>query len=190
MFMRENPDRKKKTEKKPCFLYEVNLFLSSEVFIFFDFRQLEQPSFLRPKLWERDLTFSFQRWTRKTSKMRRFAKTYLSIYLFILFNLDKLKVDTERYNTYTELWMTYANLCWPKKILKSTIIYNYRLYAIQKSIDKNYRHESWIKSRSGMYNVNSLHGQCWGCHFLISFLKICTDVSFLKSLGTRFQVSN
>ena len=38
-----------------------------------------------------------------------------------------------------------------------------------------------------MYDLHSLQGQFSGCHFLISFLK-ASNVSFLKSLGTIFQI--
>ena len=39
-----------------------------------------------------------------------------------------------------------------------------------------------------MYGLHSLHGQFSGCHFLISFLKASTDVFFLISFGTTFQI--
>ena len=39
-----------------------------------------------------------------------------------------------------------------------------------------------------MYDLHSLHGQFSSCHFLISFLKACNDVSFLNSLETIFQI--
>ena len=39
-----------------------------------------------------------------------------------------------------------------------------------------------------MHDLHSLHGEFSGCHFLVSFLKACNDVSFINSLGTIFQI--
>ena len=37
-------------------------------------------------------------------------------------------------------------------------------------------------------DLHRLHGQFSGCHFFISFVKACKDVSFLNSLGTIFLI--
>lgn len=44
------------------------------------------------------------------------------------------------------------------------------------------------KSKICIYDLYTLHGQVWDCHFLIDFVKVFNDVSCLNSLGIIFKI--